>query len=76
MPDFKQYQRTAIAEMRPVHHLETLNALQEKGISVSQADINNGSPTMQDRIARNPKDHTDQWLVAEQYVKDNFKELT
>jgi len=23
-------------------------------------------------IARNPKNHADQWLVAAQYFKDNF----
>ena len=26
-------------------------------------------------IARNPKDYSDQWLVAEQYFKDNFEQL-
>lgn len=26
-------------------------------------------------IARNPKNHEDQWLVAEKYFKDNFEEI-
>ena len=47
-----------------------------KGISVSDADRKNGSPLPGDMIARNPKNHLDQWLVAEQYFEDNFEELT
>lgn len=45
-------------------------------VSISDADLKNGSPTIGDMIARNPKNHKDQWLVAEQYFKDNFEELT
>jgi hypothetical protein len=26
-----------------------------------------------DMIARNPKNHSDQWLVAKQYFEDNFE---
>jgi len=26
-------------------------------------------------IARNPKNHLDQWLVAEQYFNDNFEPI-
>ena len=26
-------------------------------------------------IARNPKNHDDQWLVAKQYFEDNFEEV-
>jgi len=44
-------------------------------VSISQADLDNGSPKIGDMIARNPKNHNDQWLVAEQYFKDNFKEI-
>ena len=28
-----------------------------------------------DMIARNPKDHNDQWLVAKKYFKDNFSRI-
>lgn len=28
-----------------------------------------------DMIARNPKNHKDQWLVAKEYFNDNFEEL-
>ena len=70
---FKKYIRTNITEMRPVSKYEyeesTLNAI----ISVSEADLINGSPKQGDMIARNPKNHEDQWLVAAEYFKDNFK---
>lgn len=44
-------------------------------VSISSVDKENGSPKIGDMIARNPKDHNDQWLVAEQYFKDNFEQL-
>ena len=74
---FKKYRRTQIAEMRPVtqHESENKDAILDNGISVSQADLENGSPKIGDMIARNPKNHKDQWLVAEQYFKDNFEEV-
>lgn len=71
MSEFKKYQRTAIAEMRPYVDGEKLS----KGVSISQADLNNGSPKVGDMIARNPKSHADQWLVAADYFKDNFAEM-
>ena len=33
-------------------------------VSISEADLNNGSPKIGDMIARNPKNHNDKWLVA------------
>jgi hypothetical protein len=85
MNSFKQYKRTQIAEMRPVTDRDILNFntdLQphslrdtEFKVSISQVDLNNGSPKIGDMIARNPKNHNDQWLVAEQYFNDNFEEL-
>lgn len=76
MSEFKKYRRTAIAEMRPVTPEEEMNGpevLHAAGISVSQADASAGSPKLGDMIARNPKNHDDQWLVAAQYFKDNFE---
>ena len=66
MSEFKQYRRTAIAEMRPYVDGE------------SMADISVGDsvfPIVGDMIARDPKDHTDQWLVKEGYFADNFAEM-
>ena len=82
MSEFIKYRRTEIAEMRPVTKEEIeLGRLiitkthSRKAISVSDVDLKNGSPKSGDMIARNPKNHDDQWLVAEQYFKDNFEPL-
>lgn len=66
---FKQYKRTNIAEMREYVEGEDMS-----GVSISQPDLDNGSPKTGDMIARNPKNHEDQWLVAAQYFQDNFEE--
>jgi hypothetical protein len=68
--EWRQYRRKALAEMRPYQPGETLN-----GVSISEADRLAGSPKAGDMIARNPKNHADQWLVAAQYFKDNFVRL-
>lgn len=66
--EFKQYRRTQIAEMRPYQSGETL----DERVSISAADREAGSPKAGDMIARNPKNHSDMWLVAAQYFADNF----
>jgi len=83
MDNFKEYQRTQIAEMREVTESDIKSFQNDKiihsirdtefRVSISDADLQNGSPKIGDMIARNPKNHNDQWLVAEQYFKDNFK---
>ena len=85
MVNFKQFRRTQIAEMRPVTKEDIQAFLNDKNlhslrdtefrVSISDVDKYNGSPRIGDMIARNPKNHNDQWLVAEQYFKDNFEEL-
>ena len=70
MSDFKQYRRRQIAELRPFQPGETLDGQ----VSVSAADREAGSPKPGDMIARNPKNHADQWLVAAAYFADNFEE--
>lgn len=80
MSEFKQYRRKQIAELRPVTLEEAAYKLnhqnfQRHNISVSNEDIENGSPKLGDMIARNPKNYKDQWLVSEEYYKDNFEEL-
>lgn len=67
---FKQYRRTQISEMAPWHHYFNM-----ANISISVPDKENGSPKIGDMIARNPKNHADQWLVAAQYFADNFEEI-
>ena len=82
MSVFKKYRRSNIAEMRPVEQSEVeyfkiQKALYDDSgefqISISDSDIKNGSPKVGDMIARNPKNHNDQWLVAEKYFKENFE---
>jgi len=69
MSEFKKYRRKQIAELRFFQEGEELS----ERISISQADRDNGSPNVGDMIARNPKNHDDQWLVAKQYFEDNFE---
>lgn len=84
---FKEYRRKQIAELRIVERNE-IDEFSEKGyitahstkdnvieVSISDVDKENGSPKMGDMIARNPKNHLDQWLVAKQYFEDNFEEV-
>jgi len=68
--DFIPYRRTQIAEMRPFILGENLDDL---NVSISSVDLEAGSPKPGDMIARNPKNHADQWLVAAQYFADNFE---
>lgn len=74
MSKFKKYTRTNIAEMRDVTDSEVMSKSLNSKISISPADKENGSPKMGDKIARNPLNHNDQWLVAEQYFNENFIE--
>ena len=67
---FKQYRCTQIGEMRPYVEGENL-----QGVSISAVDRSHGSPELGDMIARNPKNHADQWLVSAQYFADNFKPI-
>ena len=69
MSEFKQFRRKQIAELRPSQEGEQLS----ERVSISQADKDAGSPKVGDMIARNPKNHDDQWLVAKQYFEDNFE---
>lgn len=85
MSEFKKYRRTNIAEMRPVNDNDLewnmrLNRIPANGVngsisvSISDADLANGSPKIGDMIARNPNNHDDQWLVAKDYFEANFAE--
>ncbi len=70
MIDYKQYKRSAVAEMadwEPGFNME--------GVSVSDADRANGAPQPGDKIARNPDDHNDRWLVNAAYFAANFESL-
>lgn len=72
MSEFTQFRRKQIAELRPYQEGEILS----ERVSISAADLEAGSPKVGDMIARNPKNHDDQWLVAKQYFEDNFEGVT
>ncbi len=85
--EFKKYRRKQIAELRKVDDNDLLQFVRKKKIvvsantdteitvSISDVDLVNGSPKEGDMIARNPKNHLDQWLVAEKYFNDNFEAI-
>jgi len=70
-PEYCQYQRKQIAEMA-----DWREGFDMAGVSVSDADKAAGSPKLGDKIARNPKNHADRWLVAADYFADNFAAIT
>jgi len=65
--DFKQYKRKGLSEMRRYEKGEDLSK-----ISVSATDDPENDMGM---IARNPKNHEDQWYVAKKYFDDNLEEV-
>lgn len=64
---WKQYRRTNVAEMRQYIKGEDLT-----NISVSDVDDPENDMGM---VARNPKNHNDQWYVAKKYFNENFEEI-
>ena len=74
MGDFKRYKRLGFAEARPVAKGETVDSLLDADVSISQADLNNNSPKEGDMIARNPENHHDKWLIANDYWISNFEQ--
>jgi len=86
MEEFKQYRKTKIAEMREVtkddiylYHRDGVLIVEvgkkETIVSIADEDLKNNSPKFGDMIARNPKNHSDQWLVAKEYFNDNFEPI-
>jgi hypothetical protein len=65
---WKQYKRKGLSEMRPYVLGEDVSL-----VSISEPDKKNGSPKHGDMVARNPKNHADQWLVARKYFEDNLE---
>jgi len=68
MSEFKRYLRKSVTEIRPYEPGEDM-----RYVSISSVDRKNGSPKAGDMIARNPKDHEDQWLVSALYFATNFE---
>lgn len=86
MSEFKKYRRSQEAELRFVTQndidqykacqtIEKIPAFMEWNVSISPEDLKSGSPKIGDMIARNPKNHLDQWLVAQKYFEENFEQI-
>lgn len=85
--NFDKFRRKQIAELRPIDSLDIQSFKLDGGIiistnkdnplavSISEEDKKAGSPKIGDMVARNPKNHLDQWLVARQYFEDNFEQV-
>lgn len=76
--EFKKYKRKGCIEARsytPFHknQNEEVYLLQSNGVSISKADIFNGSPKKGDMIARNPNDPNDMWLISKEYFEKNYE---
>ena len=67
---WSNYKRKGLSEMRPYIAGEDVSH-----VSISAPDKEAGSPKEGDMIARNPKNHDDQWLVAAKYFADNFEPI-
>jgi hypothetical protein len=66
--EYKKYRRKQIAELA-----DWEQGFDMTSVSVSAVDKASGSPKIGDKIARNPKNHSDKWLVAQDYFNDNFE---
>jgi hypothetical protein len=66
---YKKYRRTQIAEMA-----DWEPGFDMDGVSISNADLRSRSPKPGDKIARNPANHADRWLVSKAYFEANFEE--
>lgn len=70
MSKFKPYIKTQVTYLRPYEEGEVLS----ENVSISQFDLDNGSPKIGDMIARNPDYFNDGWLVAKEFFINNYKE--
>lgn len=68
--EYKKFRRKAISEVA-----DWTPNFDMSGVSISEADRITGSPKDGDKIARNPKNHDDKWLIARDYFFDNFEAI-
>lgn len=71
MSDIKLYQKTTKQSMEP-----WTASIDMARVSISQADLDNGSPKQGDMIAHNKDLKGDSWLIAKKFFEDNYKEVT
>lgn len=65
MEDWKFYKRKGLSEMRPYIFGEDLTKISVAAVDDPITDMG--------MIARNPKNHLDQWYVARKYFEDNLE---
>ena len=68
MSEYRRYRHKKIAEMADYEP-----GFDMTDVTISIADLEAGSPKLGDRIARNPLDHHDRWLVEAKYFSENFE---
>lgn len=68
MKNYKEYRKKQTQLLRPYVEGEDIS-----GVSISDADKENGSPKRGDMIAVNRNDETDKWLVAEKFFNENYE---
>lgn len=66
MNQFKQYQRKGLSEVRPYVPGEDLSKISVAAVDNPETDLG--------YVARNPKNHNDQWYIAKAYFEDNLEE--
>jgi hypothetical protein len=66
-PQYKKYLRSQIAELA-----DWAPDFDMTGVSISAPDQAAGSPKEGDKVARNPANHEDRWLVSAAYFAANF----
>lgn len=62
------FRKSSLQEMEP-----WFAGFAMEGVSISQADKDNGSPRIGDMIAVNPYDRSDMWLVSEEFFKEHYE---
>jgi hypothetical protein len=70
MPEWTQYRRTTVMDMRPYEPGEDIT-----NIEISPLDAAQGSPKEGDMIARNPNDDSKGWLISRAYFAHNFTRI-
>jgi len=65
--EWKQYKRKGVSEMRPYIKGEDLSNISVAVMQKPEEDMG--------MIARDPKDHTDQWYVTRKYFEENLEEV-
>lgn len=65
---FEEYRKKGTQLLRPYIEGESL-----AGVSISDADKENGSPKFGDMIAVSRDDDLDRWLVSEAFYKNNYE---